>query len=133
MNKNLAKTLLDIALNSPQKVAIVIAQAGKEDVAVTFQSLYENASRYATFYYENGIRKGDILLLLLDHGIDLVFIYWGAILAGAIPSIQPYLTEKLQPEVFVKELEALIEFTKPKLIITYDQFNDEILVVSHNG
>ncbi len=127
MNKNLARTLRDFALNSPQKVAIVIAQAGKEDVVVTFQSLFENASRYATFFYQYGIRKGDILLLLLDHGIDLVFTYWGAILAGAIPSIQPYLTEKLQPEVFVKELEALIEFTKPKLIITYDQFNDEIL------
>lgn len=127
MNKNLAQTLLDFALKSPKKVAIVIAQAGKEDVALTFQSLYENASRYAVFFYEHGIRRGDILLLLLDHGIDLVFIYWGAILAGAIPSIQPYLTEKLQPDVFVKELEALIEFTKPKLIITYDQFNDEIL------
>lgn len=127
MNKNLARTLRDFALNSPQKVAIVIAQAGKEDVAVTFQSLYENASRYAALFYQYGIGKGDILLLLLDHGIDLVFTYWGAILAGAIPSIQPYLTEKLQPEVFVKELEALIDFTKPKLIITFDQFNNEIL------
>ena len=127
MNKNFAQTLYNLALNSPQKVAIVIAQADKEDTALDYQSLYQNACRYATFFTNLGIRKGDILLLLLDHSIDLVFIYWGAVLAGAIPSIQPYLTEKLQPDVFIKELEALIEFTKPKLIITYDRFNDEIL------
>lgn len=127
MIKNFAQTLHDFALNLPQKVAIVIAQAGKEDVPLNYQTLYQNACRYATFFYNLGIRKGDILLLLLDHGIDLVFIYWGAVLAGAIPSVQPYLTEKLQPEVFIKELEALIDFTKPKMIITYDRFNDEIL------
>ena len=127
MNKNFAQTLHNLALNSPQKVAIVIAQAGKEDTALNYQCLYHNACRYATFFNNLGVRKGDILLLLLDHSIDLVFIYWGAVLAGVIPSIQPYLTEKLQPDVFIKELEALIEFTKPKLIITYDRFNDEIL------
>lgn len=127
MNKNFAQTLHDFALNSPQKVAIVIAQAGKEDLAVSYQTLYQNACKYATFFNNLGIRKGEILLLLLDHGIDLVFIYWGAVLAGAIPSIQPYLTEKLQPEEFNKELEALIDFTSPRLIITYDRFNDEII------
>jgi len=37
-------------------------------------------------------------LLILQHGRALIDAFFGAVLHGAIPSIMPFLTEKLLPE-----------------------------------
>jgi fatty-acyl-CoA synthase len=49
------------------------------------------------------------VVLILQHGEDLIFSFFGAVLRGAIPSIMPFLTEKLSPERYRSDLSALIE------------------------
>jgi len=65
-------------------------------------------------------------VLILQHGEDLVYSFWGAILHGAIPSIMPFLTEKLSPERYRADLSALISVTKPAAIVTYPEFEMEV-------
>src|SRR4030095_12702905 len=59
-------------------------------------------------------------------GEDLVYSFWGAILHGAIPSIMPFLTEKLSPERYRADLSALISVTQPAAIVTYPEFEAEV-------
>jgi fatty-acyl-CoA synthase len=47
-------------------------------------------------------------------------------LHGAVPSIMPFLTEKLSPEKYREELAALIATTQPAAIITYPEFEGEV-------
>ena len=62
------------------------------------------------------------MVLVLQHGEDLIFSFYGAILHGAIPSIMPFLTEKLSPERYQEDMRSLIQITRPAAIVTYPDF-----------
>ncbi|MCI0556288.1 MAG: AMP-binding protein, partial [Anaerolineae bacterium] len=70
-------------------------------------------------------QPGEVVVLILQHGEDLVYAFWGAILHGAISSIMPFLTEKLSPERYRADLSALISVTQPAAIVTYSEFESE--------
>ena len=72
------------------------------------------------------IAPGEVVVLILQHGEDLVYSFWGAILHGAIPSIMPFLTEKLSPERYRADLAALISVTRPAAILTYPEFEADV-------
>ena len=55
-----------------------------------------------------------------------MYAYWGTILHGAIPSIMPFLTEKLLPERYRADLAALVGITRPECVVTYREFEPEV-------
>lgn len=113
-------------LNQPQKTAIILQRAGQQDFFVDYRSLLEQSARYANAYKNAGILPGEVIVLILQHSADLIFAFWGAILGGQIPSIMPFLTEKLAPERYRAELGALIGLTQPAAIVTSSEFEAEL-------
>ncbi len=105
---------------------ITLQKAGEEDAPISYKDLIEGAAGYAKTYQKHGVLPGEVVILILQHGVDLVYAFWGAVLHGAIPSIMPYLTEKLLPERYRHDLEALISVTKPAAIVTYPEFEGEV-------
>ena len=111
---------------TPDKISVSILHGGQPDRPVTYRELIEGASGYVKTYSAHGIQPGDVILLILQHGIDLLYAYYGAILHGAIPSIMPFLTEKLLPERYRADLAALVSVTQPTAIVTYRDFETEV-------
>jgi len=107
---------------NPDQVSVYILHGGQPDRPVTYQELMYGATGYARTYQNKGIQPGEVVILILQHGIDLLYAYFGAILCGAIPSIMPFLTEKLLPERYRSDLAALVNVTKPTAIVTYPDF-----------
>jgi fatty-acyl-CoA synthase len=70
------------------------------------------------------------VILIFQHSFELIHAYFGCILHGAIPSIMPFLTEKLLPERYRADLAALVGVTKPKAIFTYREFEQEVKTVT---
>lgn len=112
--------------NNPDKTAIVLQHAGQDDVLLSYKNLVGGSYRYARTYQREGIQPGEVVILILNHGADLVFSFWGAILYGAIPSIMPFLTEKLSPERYRADLAALLSVTRPAAIVTTPEFESEV-------
>jgi fatty-acyl-CoA synthase len=112
--------------NNPQKTSIVLQNAGQEDVSISCQDLVAGSARYIEAYAHAGIQPGEVVVLILQHGADLIYSFWGAILYGAIPSIMPFLTEKLSPERYRADLSALISVTQPAAIVTYPEFEADV-------
>lgn len=108
------------------QVAVYLQFPGREDLLLTYGQLLRAAAAYARTLEREGIQPGEVVILILQHGGDLVYSFWGAILHGAIPSIMPFLTEKLSPERYRADLSALISVTKPAAIITYPEFEVEV-------
>jgi fatty-acyl-CoA synthase len=125
MDKNFSKILLEQGKNFPEKEIIQILVDGKY-TSINYGKIIEGAFRYENALKNAEIRNGEVVILILPHGIDLIFAYFGAILNGSIPSIMPYLTEKLIPEKYRKDLQSLFEITKPTGIITYANFKEEL-------
>ena len=111
---------------TPDKVCVTLLHGGQPDRPVTYRELIHGAAGYVNTYQENGIQPGDVVILILQHGIDLVYAYFGAVLQGAIPSIMPFLTEKLLPERYRSDLAALVAVTQPTAIVTYKEFEAEV-------
>lgn len=112
-------------LEVPEKTSIVLQNAGQADMPITYRQLILGANRYALTLDREGIKPSEVVLLILQHGEDLAFSFWGAVLHGAIPAIMPFLTEKLSPEKYRADLAALISITKPTAVITSPEFEAE--------
>ena len=111
---------------SPNRTCVHLQKAGEDDLSLSYSQLIVGANVYAQIYAERGIKSGEVVVLILQHGPRLLYAFWGAVLHGAIPSIMPFLTEKLSPERYRADLSALISVTKPVAIITYPEFEGNV-------
>jgi fatty-acyl-CoA synthase len=118
---------------TPHQVAVFLQFPGREDLPLTYDQLLRGASAYAQTLEREGIQPGEVTVLILQHGEDLLYSFWGTILQGTIPSIMPFLTEKLSPERYRADLTTLISVTKPAAIITYPEFEAEVRAALQDG
>jgi len=121
-----SSVLLDYYKKFPDKIIIHFQKAGNEDIHLSYRELIEGSAKYSNALSSSGINPGEVVVIILQHGLDLVYSYFGTILNGSIPSIMPFLTEKLLPEKYRKDLNSLIEITKPSGIITFNEFKLEL-------
>ncbi len=110
----------------PAQVCVTLLHANQPDRPVTYAELIRGAEGYAKSLRKNQVQPGEVVLLILQHGIDLLYAYFGTVLHGAIPSIMPFLTEKLLPERYRADLAALVAVTQPTAIVTYPDFESEV-------
>lgn len=129
----LDERLRSLAAKAPERPAIHLQKAGSEDLHISYAQLIEGASAYARAYAREGLQPGEVVVLILQHGEELIHSFWGAILHGAVPSIMPFLTEKLAPERYRADLTALVSVTRPAAIITYREFEAEVNAALEGG
>jgi acyl-CoA synthetase (AMP-forming)/AMP-acid ligase II len=110
----------------PDKVNVTMLHAGQPDRPVTYRELIHGAAGYVKTYQQYGIQPGDVVLLILKHGVDLLYAYYGAVLHRAIPSIIPFLTKNLLPESYLADLAGLVSVSQPTAIVTYRNFELEV-------
>jgi len=118
---------------TPERVAVYLQHAGRDDLPVNYRQLVRGAAACARTYAREGIQPGEVILLILPHGEDLLYSFWGAILHGAIPSIMPFLTEKLSPERYRADLTVLVSVTRPAAVVTYPEFEAEVSSALQEG
>ena len=118
----LAHILRDNFIAEPDRNALVLLYPRQPEERITYRNLLLGAAGYAQAFAEKGIQPGEVVVLVLQHGADLAYSFFGAILHGAIPSIMPFLTEKLSPERYQEDMTALIAITRPAAIVTYPEF-----------
>lgn len=124
--RTVSSRLLEHSQNSPEQICLRLLRAGQPDQAVNYGHLVSRANEYARALAEQGILPGEVVILILQHGEDLVNAFFGTILRGAIPSIMPFLTEKLDPEKYRLSLVALLQVTRPTAVVTYPEFENEV-------
>ncbi len=87
--------------------------------AITYRAFFEQAARYARALEKAGVQRGDLVVLVLQHGADVLYSFWGAMLLGAVPSIMPFLTPKLDPSHYYDSVRQLVALSAVKAVITY--------------
>jgi fatty-acyl-CoA synthase len=126
MMQNFSQILQQSALEAPERVAIHLLTNRQPDRSISFGELVRGSAGYAHALAAAGVKPGEVAVLILNHGEDLVYAFYGAVLHGAIPAIMPFLTEKLSPDYYRASLAALFEITSPAAVITYPEFVAEI-------
>ncbi len=86
---------------------------------ITYRTFFEQSAHYARALEKAGVQPGDLVVLVLQHGADVLYAFWGALLLGAIPSIMPFLTPKLDPRRYYDSVRKLVMLSEVKAVITY--------------
>ncbi|HWQ84321.1 MAG TPA: AMP-binding protein [Anaerolineales bacterium] len=110
----------------PEQTALVLLHSSQPEQIIHYRDLESGSSAYAQLLERAGIASGEVVILILPHGKDLIFSFFGTILHGAVPSIMPFLTEKLSADQYRASLAALFEITAPAAVITYPEFVSEV-------
>jgi fatty-acyl-CoA synthase len=104
--------------NQPDDTAVILVGHG-EDQPVTYREFFTRAARYAHALESAGIQPGDLIVLVLQHDESVLYSFWGALLLGAVPSIFPFLTEKLDPDRYFASVRSLVDLSGVRAVVTY--------------
>ncbi|MBK7917237.1 MAG: AMP-binding protein [Chloroflexi bacterium] len=124
-----AHTLLDArALTDPDdsQDAIIYVATGQPDVHVTRRELRTAVTRTAHALSQFGLQPGDLVIIAHTQNLESIFLFWGALQMGAVPSMFPTLTEKLDPAIYLRNLAELVRFSGVRAILTTEAFAPEL-------
>ncbi|MCM3757484.1 acyl--CoA ligase [Sporosarcina aquimarina] len=104
------------------KKALIYVDSEGNQKDYTYDELMEDANRAATVYEANGLKKGDILLVMVPRLIEAYVAYIGALKAGiaVIPS-----SEMLR----ASDIEYRLEHSGAKAIVAYEAFTSQLTEV----
>ncbi len=131
--KTFSGELIRIYQETPDQVALHLLFSRQEDRTLTYSELVHGAAGVASTLAGAGVHPGEVVILILQHGENLAYGFWGAVLHGAVPAIMPFLTEKLSPDYYRSALGTLFEITAPAAVITYADFLPEVQAAIQPG
>ncbi|MFN8373223.1 MAG: AMP-binding protein [Anaerolineae bacterium] len=99
---------------------VFIDHAGEH--LISYAQFCQRANDYTQALVHLGIQRGELVVLVLPHSAALIYSFWGAILYGAVPSIFPFLSDKLDPARYYDSVRQLIEHEGVKALITNSEF-----------
>ena len=124
-NRNTFATLLDaIALNdeNAERDAIIYLETDHVPIHVSQREFRHNVLRHAAALRQMGIDGRDLVVIAHTQNLESIYAFWGALVAGAIPSMFPTLTEKLDPDIYLRSMAELARLSEVRAILTTDEF-----------
>ncbi|MFN2146706.1 MAG: AMP-binding protein [Anaerolineales bacterium] len=124
--KTLTQPVIQHAHQSPDATTLVMINQDGSEKVITAAEFDRQAAEFARTLQQFGVGPEDLVILVLQHSEVLLFAFWGALYLGAIPSIFPFLTEKLDPELYKQRVKALVTNEGAKAVITFPEFKPEL-------
>jgi fatty-acyl-CoA synthase len=89
---------------------------------MTWKHLGDEAFRFAGGLAAAGIRRGEMILIILPPSAEIYSLFFGIILTGAVPSILAFPSPRVDPVVYWRYLRGLVEHSGARWIVTYPEF-----------
>ncbi|MCC7206271.1 MAG: AMP-binding protein, partial [Anaerolineae bacterium] len=137
-NRAGAETLLDRArlhyTQRPDAAALIFIPAGGEPTRhIAYRAFFDGAGCYAEALRNEGVAPRDLVILVMEHGEALLYAFWGAMMMGAIPSIFPFLSDKLDPAMYYERVRLLITHSGARAVIASEQFVEPLRAALAGG
>lgn len=127
-NRTTFNTLLSaITLNADgDKPALIYIETGHDDITITRDQFKQAIQEYAAGLQQMGVKSRDLVVLAHTQNLESIYAFWGALLIGAIPSMFPTLTEKLDRDIYMQSMAELVKISDVRAILTTDEFAPEL-------
>ncbi len=119
------RTLLDAAVLTAQDAdqpAIIYLETDLEPQVITRQHFRQHVAVVAAALHSRGVQPRDLVVIAHTQNLESIYAFWGAMLVGAIPSMFPTLTEKLDPAIYMESMAELARLSDVRAILTTDAF-----------
>lgn len=115
--RTLIEPIMERALRDPDRPSVVLIGEDGSEETVTAARFLANAADYAAVLRAAGIRPQDIVIIVMRHSKELLSAFWGALYLGAIPSIFPFLSEKLDRSLYMRQVRVLVAHCRARAVI----------------
>ncbi len=120
------QTLIQAMLQAPVDKPFVTMFKDENIETVTFGSFIRSAFSDARYLQEQGLAKGDTIILIMPTGVPLMTAFAGAMLLGAVPAILAYPNFKADPKKYSFGLEGVSKNLKARLVLVDDSFPPDL-------
>ncbi len=117
MEPTVIQQILNHAATRPEAKALTLIELSGKETTLHFDALVRSAQRRAHALRKRGISKKDLVLLLTDDLADLIQLFLGAMMVGALPAILPFPVTGAKHVAYEHLRERIIQ-TKALLLIT---------------
>jgi acyl-CoA synthetase (AMP-forming)/AMP-acid ligase II len=124
--QTLTQSVVQRAQRNPSHLALVFMDDDGSETYLTAARLHAESACYALALQKLGVKEDDLVILVLPHSQTLIFAFWGAMYLGAIASIFPFLTEKLDRAIYQERVVELVQHSQAKAVITFPEFRGEL-------
>src|SRR5688572_5099779 len=124
-NRDLFQTLLSavtLSDSDEEKAAIIYLQTDLDAVTISRAEFKQAIEAYASGLQQMGVQARDLVVLAHTQNLESIYAFWGALLIGAIPSMFPTLTEKLDRGIYMQSMAELVKLSDVRAILTTDEF-----------
>lgn len=113
---------------SPQssRPAFIFVETGKDPIVISRAMFAQRAQEYASAMQQAGLRPRDLIIIADLQNPESMFAFWGALYLGAIPSMFPTLTEKLDPHIYMQSMSQLARISEVSAVLTTEAFAPEL-------
>src|SRR5438045_2417314 len=130
-NRAQVGTLLDLAQRQyeerPDATAIIfIPASGDATRTITAREFFDSAGHYADALRGVDITPRDLVILVMEHSEALLYAFWGAMMLGTVPSIFPFLSDKLDPVMYYDRVKALVEHSGARAVVASEPFAEPL-------
>lgn len=117
-------TLLDAAVltGDPDVPALHFVASDQPAMTVTRGAFGALTARYAAALSALGIGQRDLVVIAHTQSLEAIAVFWACLRLGAIPSMFPTLTEKLDPAIYRRNIAELVALSGVRAVFTTDDF-----------
>jgi acyl-CoA synthetase (AMP-forming)/AMP-acid ligase II len=106
---SLTEALANLARQYPEWESMVILDGKRRESRLSMSSLWSRARSVQAWLVANGFRPGEIALLTLPTGPEIVAAYFGVMLAGGAPGLVATPSNRLRdPGVYARRVGAIL-------------------------
>src|SRR5262245_31945756 len=124
--ETLIEPIAERAARDPQHPSVVLIGEDGSEETVTAARLLASAANDGARLRAAGIQPRDVVILVMRHSRELLSAFWGAIYLGAIPSIFPFLSEKLDRTRYMQQVRTLVAHCRARAVIASPEFEADL-------
>ena len=124
--QTLVEPITTAASRDPDSVSVVLIGDDGAEETIGAARFLANAAAYAGVLRRAGIRPREIVILVMRHSKELLSAFWGALYLGAIPSIFPFLSEKLDRSIYMRHVRTLVAHCEARAVIAFAEFKTDL-------
>eukprot|EP00439_Symbiodinium_sp_Y106_P089377 s1_g1913.t1 len=120
-----AQRILDRLEQTPDRLYARV-HVGDSAHSISYRRLVEGAAPYATACLDAGLSPGDRVVVLDDQGPDLLYAFFGAMFAGAVPTILAPPSPRQDPVHFWQGHREVMERIGARALFTSSKLKTEL-------
>lgn len=117
---------ITLQVHDSDRPALIYLETDQPPQVISRAQFKDSIVDYANKLSAVGIAPRDLVIIAHTQNLECIFAFWGALYLGAIPSMFPTLTDKLDPTIYMDNMSQLVAHSGAKAILTTDDFAPQL-------